>query len=204
MFASAGAFAQAQGLRLERGWYGGASLGSSRADLPDSALPVAGATASNVSRDNSGTGFKLYVGYQYNPHFAFEAGYTDLGKFRVTRNVTAPAALIGSATADTRAQGLHLDAVGTIPLQGGFSLFAKLGGIYATTQTSLASSGGVIAGTSSRRSGWDWKWGVGAGYDFSRGMGLRLEYEKYRDVPSDDLIGRSDAGVWSLGLKSRF
>ncbi len=197
--------AHAQARRTDAGWYGGVSVGSARQEISDNALTVTGATASSLSKDESGTGFKIFVGHQYNRNFAFEAGYTDLGKFRVTRDVTAPAALVGSAVADIKASGLNLDAVGTLPLQGGFSLFGKIGTIYATTRTSLATSGGIIAGgTNARHSDWLWKWGLGARYNFSNTMGVRLEYERYNDIPNDGAIGKADVGMWSLGLQSRF
>lgn len=195
----------AQAQALDYGWFGGISAGSTNENIRDSALSVTGATASSLTKDESGTGLKLYAGYQYNRNLAVEVGYTDLGKFGATRNVTAPAALVGSAVADIKTNGYHIDGVGIMPLQGGFSLFGKLGAIYATTKTSLATSGGVIAGgTSAKRSDWSWKFGVGAGYDFSRSLGLRFEYERYNDIPNDGVIGKTDVNMWSLGLKARF
>lgn len=193
----------AQAQALDYGWFGGLSVGSTKEKIRDSALTVTGATASSLTKDESGTGFKLYAGYQYNRNLAVEVGYTDLGKFRATRQVSAP--FVGSGVADIKTSGLNIDGVGILPLQGGFSLFGRLGAIYATTETSLATSGGVTAGgTSAKRSDWSWKIGLGAGYDFSRSLGLRLEYERYNDIPNDGVIGKADLSMWSLGLKARF
>ena len=199
------ALAQAQAPAQDRGWYGGLSVGGSNQRISDTALTVSGATSSSLSKDESGTGFKIFAGYHFNRNFALEGGYTDLGKFRVTRDVSAPAAIAGSAVADMRSTGFNLDAVGVIPLQGGFSLFGKIGTIYTTTQTSLATSGGISAGgASAKRRDWDWKWGVGASYNFGNGMSLRLEYEDYNDVPNDEIVGKADLRMWSLGLTRRF
>ena len=184
-------------------WYGGISVGSTKEDFSNNALTVPGATASSLSVDDTGTGIKLFGGYQFSRNFSVEGGYTDLGKFRVTRNVTAPTA--GALTANIKSSGFHLDAVGTLPLQGGFSLLGKVGGIYATTRTSGAFSGGL--GTFSgqgKRHAWDWKWGVGASYEFAQNFGLRLEYENINNLINDTAVGKADVGMWSLGLTRRF
>ena len=144
-FASAGALAQDD----MRGAYVGLSVGQSRVTIEDSAVTVLGATASSFSKDETDTGFKLYAGYRFNRHFALEGGWTDLGSFRATRNVTAPA--VGSLSAEIEASGFHFDAVGILPLQQ-FFLFGKLGLMYATTETSRSSTGAVVlAGPAARR-----------------------------------------------------
>jgi len=144
-FASAGALAQDD----MRGCYVGLSVGQSRVTIEDSAVTVLGATASSFSKDETDTGFKLYAGYRFNRHFALEGGWTDLGSFRATRNVTAPA--VGSLSAEIEASGFHFDAVGILPLQQ-FFLFGKLGLMYATTETSRSSTGAVVlAGPAARR-----------------------------------------------------
>lgn len=85
------------------GWYSGLSVGRSQFGIRDSILPVTGATLSNLSRDESSTGYKLYGGYQFNQNFALEGGYADFGKFDARREITAPA--LDSMSSNIRASG---------------------------------------------------------------------------------------------------
>ena len=101
------AFAQ----QPQRGWYAGISAGQSTADIDSaSVLPVIGATQSRVSTDDTDTGFKLYGGYRFNRHLAVEAGYADLGSFRATRTVTAPAS--GTLSGEFKVSGIFGQAAG--------------------------------------------------------------------------------------------
>ena len=47
----------------------------------DSFLSGVGVTGLSSTEKNNDTAFKLMAGYQINPNFAVEGGYTDLGKF---------------------------------------------------------------------------------------------------------------------------
>lgn len=173
-----------------------------RQRIEDSAISVFGATASSVSKDETDTGFKLYAGYRFNRYFAVEGGWTDLGSFKATRNVTAPA--VGSLTAEIEASGFHLDALGIIPLQQ-FSLFGKLGVMYATTETSGSSTGAVgLAGDrSSKDSEVEFKFGLGASYSFTRNFAIRAEFERIVDVGTSE-TGEGDIDLFSIGVTWRF
>jgi OOP family OmpA-OmpF porin len=201
-----GTGALAQQRAAGAGWYGGLSVGSSQIRMNDNMLPVGGATASSLAKDESSTGFKLFGGYRYNPNFALEGGYTDLGKFDARRDVTAP--VVGSISRNMRMSGFDLAAVGIIPMQSGFSLFGKIGAMYTMTRSSVSIGGALLPAPgftemNPRRSEWNPKFGLGAGYDFSNGMGLRLEYERVSNV-GDAATGEGNVGMWSLGLTKRF
>lgn len=200
-FAPAGALAQQRAAGA--GWYGGLSVGGSQIGMSDNILPVTGATPAGLTKDESSTGFKLFGGYQYNPNFALEGGYTDLGKFDARRNVTAPDGFISR---NMRTAGFDLAAVGIIPMQNGFSLFGKIGVMYTMTRSSISTSSTLVpvsAELSPKRSEWNPKFGIGAGYDFSNGLGLRAEYERVSNV-GDAATGEGNVGMWSLGLTKRF
>jgi len=134
--ASANSFAQ-----QSKPWYGGLSIGQSQVKFDDNVLPIAGATATSLSKNETDTGFKAYVGYRLHQNFALEGGYTDFGKFSATRTMTAPGS--GTVHADLKASGWHVDAVGIWPIQNNFSLFAKLGVIFNEVKTSLGTTGAV-------------------------------------------------------------
>jgi OOP family OmpA-OmpF porin len=199
--ASNAAFTQ----QSDKGWYGGISVGRSKVDIDDSFVAVAGATASSITKDEKDTGYKLYAGYQFNRNFALEGGWTDFGRFSATNTVTAPAA--GSLRSTIKASGLHLDAIGILPIQSGFSLFGKIGTIYTTTKGSDTTTGAVVllpgANPNPRRREWNLKYGIGAAYDFTNTVGVRAEYEVARKV-GDVNTGEGDIGLWSIGVVVRF
>src|SRR3954469_579205 len=68
-------------------WYFGASLGQSRIRIPDAFLdPGLPTTGSSLARDETGTAYKLLVGYRLSRHFAVEGGYLNLGSFSARRS----------------------------------------------------------------------------------------------------------------------
>jgi OOP family OmpA-OmpF porin len=131
-----------------------------------------------VSGDGSGTGFKLYGGYQFNPNFALEGGYFDLGH-------------IDDATGKVNTRGAFVDAVGLYE--------------FAPKWSVLGSAGLAQARFTSDR-GDDWspgiKLGAGLQYDLSRELALRAQYDRYHF--SDAFDSRANVGQVSVGLKYGF
>jgi OOP family OmpA-OmpF porin len=202
-FAPAGAMAQQ---KAGGGWYSGISLGGTQIGMSDNVVPVAGATATTLAKDESGTGFKLFGGYRYSQNFAVEGGYFDFGNFTARRDVSAP--VVGTISRTMKSSGFNVDAVGIMPLQSGFSLFGKVGLAYSMTKGSISTGGALLpdpalTSLSPKRSEWNPKIGLGASYDFSNGMGLRLEYERISNV-GDLRTGEGNIGMWSLGLTKRY
>jgi OmpA-OmpF porin, OOP family len=188
------------------GWYGGLSLGHSRLGIRDTLLPVTGSTLSNLSARDSGNGYKLYGGYQFNRNLALEGGYADFGRFDAQRDVGAPA--FSALSSDARAGGFYVGAVGVVPLPNRFSLFGKLGTGYTTGAASMSASGAGLplltpADLGQRRSEWNSKYGLGASYEMSSELGLRFEYERINSF-GDGRGVEGNVGMWSLGLTKRY
>ena len=115
------------------------------------ALPRPGSIDSTASSASS-HGHKLQLGYEFNPYFAIEGGYVDLGKFEYTSNYTsrmpdiiADGMLITSelvpdpAQRQMRAKGWNIAGVATLPLDDEWSLFGKVGILRARTQATDSS-----------------------------------------------------------------
>jgi OOP family OmpA-OmpF porin len=196
---------QAHAQQPQRGWYAGVSAGQSTADIDNSSvLPVFGATASRLSTDDTDTAFKLYGGYRFNRHLAVEAGYADLGSFRATRTVTAPAA--GTISGEFKVSGIFGQAVGIIPLGERFSIFGTAG-VYANeVKTSAASTGAVVlfSGSSASNSDVNGKVGIGAGFDFNNKLGLRVEWERFFDLGDTSVGATMDVDLVTIGIVYRF
>ena len=165
------------------GWYMGMGLGQSRAIIDNDKITnelrtLGVATAQVTAEDDHSVAFKFYGGYQFTPYIAVEAGYFNLGKYRFTATTTAPA---GTLSGDIRPQGLNLDAVGTFPLIGKFSVLARLGVLYADPGDTFVGTGGItVANSSPTRRETNVKYGLGGQYNLTTAVGLRGEWERYR------------------------
>jgi OOP family OmpA-OmpF porin len=130
-----------------------------------SAQMYLGAGAGAAKTDTHETSWKLYGGYQFNPVWGLELGYTDLGRYR------------GSDIHSLSAAG-----TGTMPLADRWSLFGKLGASSNRPRfTGASDHTGLLAG-------------VGVGYNMSKNIGLRLEYEDFGKL-SDDSSGSNTRGT---------
>jgi OmpA-OmpF porin, OOP family len=184
-------------------WYGGVSAGQSRAKIDDARI-IAGllagrfATTSMVDNDRD-TGYKIFGGYQINRHFAFEAGYFDMGKFGYIAN-TLP---LGSLTGEIKIRGLNLDLVGSLPISERFSLLGRVGLSHAEARDTFTGTGlvHVVKPHVSKRDD-GVKYGVGLQYAFNESWAMRVEAERHR---VNDAVGnRGDVDLVSAGLIYRF
>lgn len=187
------------------GWYGGASIGQSKAKIDDGrikdGLKADGFTTTSIDDDKRDMGYKLFGGYQFNKNFAVEGGFFDLGKFGFTAN-TLPA---GVFSGTMKARGINVDAVGILPLTEKLSALGRVGLSYAQTRDAFAGSGAVnvlSANSSIHERNANFKVGLGLQYALTESLAMRVEAERYR---LDDAVGNlGDVDLFSLGLVYRF
>jgi len=188
-------------------WYGGAAAGQTIQDVPPEAVPIAGtSSADGTSTLNAGhnrSGFKLFTGYRLHRNFALEAAYTDYGVFAATRFVTGSADSRLKAT--MKITGFSLEGVGILPFESGFSLYAKLGALYAFSNTTYSPEGGVAGPDKRNPTSRELtvKTGVGAGYVLTQRLSLRLEYEVAKKVGEENTV-EADMKALFAGLQYRF
>ncbi len=189
------------------GWYVGLSGGQSKAGTGggelDSTFGSLGFTTSS-SMDETDTGWKLFAGYQFNPYFAVEGGYVDLGEFSFSTSVTAAPAgyTTGSLSGNVKTKnGFLVDAVGIWPVTDKVSVFGKLGAYSMKTELSASGSSGSLSESSTDS---DLHWGIGAGYDFDKNFGARLEWERFNDVGNKDKTGEMNVDLLSVGVVYKF
>ncbi|WP_155998054.1 outer membrane beta-barrel protein [Thioalkalivibrio sp. ALMg13-2] len=187
----------------ERGWYLGANIGQSAANLSherlDDALEGTAFTVTGIDDDDRDLGYKLFGGYQFNRNFALEGGYFDLGGFSYTAS-TRPE---GTYKGEIGVRGINVDAVGMVPLSERFSAFGRFGLTYAEAKVGFSSTGQFhVAGTSPRERDVQYKFGAGLQYAVTPALGLRLEAERYR---VNDAVGnRGDIDLFSVGMVYQF
>jgi OmpA-OmpF porin, OOP family len=161
--------------------YVGATVG--QAEFKDACSGV------SVSCDDKDTAWRLLAGYQINRNFAVEVGYHDLGEAKASA---------GGVNASIKATAWELLGVGILPIANQFSAYGKLGVYYAKSE------GTSNVGASADETNTGLTWGVGAQWDVIRNLGLRLEWQQYRDVGGESLGGEDPINVLSIGAIWRF
>ena len=138
------------------GWYAGAGVGQSMVD--------------EWFADDEDVGFQVYGGYQFNPYFGLELGYTDFGEVDVTGGP-------GELDADT----FSLVAVGNLPFTERFSGYAKAGFHRWDAEADIPGIGRADD------DGTDPIYGLGLQYRFTDTVALRGEYSRFEmdDVDVD-------------------
>lgn len=185
----------------DSGWYVGGNVGQSRARLneqkiADDVIPIANTYLDHNTIDG---GYKLYGGYQFNPHVSLEAGYFDLGEFQFN-HITIPDGLMKT---NMQVRGFNLDVVGYLPFTEKLSAFGRLGVTRALTQDTFTGTGAATAfgGKLSDRDTFP-KAGVGLEYKFTDNLSMRLESERYRI--SNALTDHNNIDLFSVGVVYRF
>ncbi len=180
-------------------FYGGASLGQSRAKIDEERITAtllgAGLTTTSMTLDEQNTAYKLFGGYQFNRNFALEGGYFNLGKFGFSSTTVPTGALNGQI----KVQGLNLDLVGTLPLTGGLSAIGRVGAQYADARDTFSGSGAVnVLNPSPSKRAANYKFGAGLQYEITPSFLVRAEAERYR---INDAVGNhGDVNLFSVSL----
>lgn len=201
---------------VEPGWYllgfggessaSGASQNEATGNLVDIFESV-GLDVTDVTStiDDSDTGFGAGGGYQYNDNFALEIAYVDLGTaaYRFSATVTdgvdvADADVELASTAD----GPVFSALGILPMGERFYVFGRVGfSLMNANGTARITLDGITdrASQSSQKS--DPVFGVGAEYSIGKHFAIRLTWDRYMDVGTQNVTGDIDADLISLGLR---
>lgn len=189
------------------GFYGGLSVGQStyRADkggIDNSLSAGAGVTDLSSTLDNKDTGYKLRLGYSFNPYLAVEGGYMNFGKMKYSGAFTSPAA--GDAGGTIKAQGINVDVVGKLPLTSELSAFGKAGVLFSKVSSDASAN---VAGLTVSDSATSRKavpgLGLGLEYALARNVSLRGEWERYYKLGNDS-TGKGDVDLLSAGLNVKF
>ena len=138
------------------GFYAGAGIGSTK---------VGDDNISGI--DDSDTGFKIFGGYNFTENWAAEVSYFDFGK---------ASAEAGTSSASVGVTGLSASAVGRLPVNDMFSVYAKLGFASYDVDLDFNNVPGFGSGHMSDSDS-DLIYGVGGALSFGGNFEARLEYE---------------------------
>jgi OOP family OmpA-OmpF porin len=172
----------------DAGFYVGGSIGRSDTNNDVGSLAALGVVV--TGNDERDTGWKVFGGYQITKNWGVELSYVDFGNFGITGRLGAT-----PVTADAKVSGIALAAVGTLPLNDSFSLFAKLGGVYGTVKSS------AVAGTafvSDKDRTTDWTAGIGVKFNVNKNFAIRAEAERY------EFSSNGNANLYTIGAQFKF
>lgn len=184
-------------MATELGLYGGVSYGSSTVDTG-----ITGLTGT-ASLDESGTGYKLFIGNKASKNLAFEAFYADFGKASLKGNTgdqfvlggTTFQFLVNNATLAISATGIGANAIFTHNFSEKSSIRGRLGLLNWSGKVSV--TGSDVTGGSYTTSGNDIFYGIGYQHNFTKEVGLVIDYDMFT---MDDL----DINTLSLGVNVKF
>ncbi len=172
-------------------FYAGASFGQTKAKSACNGVVAAG-----LSCDDSDTAGRIFGGYQFNRNFAAEVAYAELGKVNASGVVSGV-----PQSGNWKARSWDIVAVGIMPIGEQFSLFGKLGIALWRLDSHLTPTG--IGSVQQSPTGTSATYGIGGQYDFTQKVGMRLEWQKYKDVGNDAGV-KSDIAVFSIGALYKF
>jgi OmpA-OmpF porin, OOP family len=200
----------------EPGWYivgfGGESsaTGLSQAEMDDNLAELLASGGLDIldatsTLDDSDTGFGLAGGYQLNDHFAFEFAYVDLGSvdYRSTGTVTDGTDDFASdVSLGTSASGPVVSALGILPIGERFSVFGRVGlSLLNTDGTARVAIDGQSQRLTQSSQKSDPMFGVGAEFAIGKYYAVRLTWDRYMDVGTEDVTGDADADLIALGIR---
>lgn len=181
-------------------WVMGLGMGLGMVQLyPADFSPSPCPTTCTDTKQELDAGFKVFLGYQINRNWAFEASVTKVGKFHYKRSNPA-----NGVTQDAvyEVKGLGLSFVPTIPFTRNFSLFGRLGGFSSQTRLTTHNAGFVTGavGSGLQSNQFSPLTGFGAQYFFDEESGIRVEFENFGKVGSFENTGRANAKMISASL----
>lgn len=214
---------------LESGFYVGALGGQTEVDVSKSELDEEErlniASTFQSSFDDGDTGIGVYIGWQFGGWFALEAQYTNLGEAVYSANQTVTNVFpTAPRNADIRSEtsseitAASLSGLITVPIGDQFAFGVRLG--VAATQADFHSQADFLRGAT-RFEGFDESestdgvsgvYGINFEWDPTPHFGLRLEYQRFKDVGEDegdedddeDDIEGFDVTLLSLSAIGRF
>jgi OOP family OmpA-OmpF porin len=155
--------------------------------------------------DDSDVGFGLAGGYQVNDHFALEFAYVDLGSTSYRASATVSDGVTeadAQVELETTADGPVVSMLGILPIGERFSAFGRAGLSFLQAEgTARATIDDVSQRDSQTSQKSDLMFGIGAEFSLNEYFAIRLAWDRYFDVGTQDVSGDIDADHLYLGVR---
>jgi OOP family OmpA-OmpF porin len=204
------------------GPYGGAQVGyttfsaeTAEEDVEalENTLENAGVASQNLSSGTEDTdiGYQATFGYRFHRYFAVELGLAQFGSLESTARAdidfdNGDGFLPTSVKLSFTAGGPVFSAIGILPINDKFELFARLGYLFTSTDREFSARiDGESAGSgSSKGDSQDPVMGLGFAWHINQVYSIRGEYQQINEVGEANLTGEEDLKVMTLGVIIRF
>lgn len=201
------------------GWYVGVDAGRSRfTGINSSETPIVPEPFGSTD-----AGYRLSAGYSFDPFFAVEGGYVDLGK--VSGGATDLGATPGGFTcgylcsqsfvvnAELKTRGWILEAVGSYPFTDRWAVFMRAGGIRESSELSVVYTPippwniSLEPNSDDTSDDTDFIYGAGVRWSAASDWAVQLSWDRYTSLGHGlPVAGVSDFDVdlMSLGIVYQF
>ena len=161
------------------------------------------------STDDSDLGYEALFGYRFNRYIAAELGLLQVGEVenRLTGDFGPPGATVpGYVSLDYQFGGPVLAAMGFLPLNDRFELFARGGVLFASSdrdvKVHIGGESSNLGGT--RGDSTELVYGGGLQFHVNVMFTVRAEYMFFQDVGDPNTTGTESLNTLGLGLLVRF
>lgn len=171
-------------------------------------LAVRDVTNISTETEDSDFGYQVSFGYRFHRFLAAEFTLAQYGELSsIARGDYNPEGTIVTADAksDFYFSGPMISALGILPAGEKFEFFGRLGYLFASVRSEFVThiDGDLAGGGMTRSDSSELIYGVGASYHVNQVYSVRLEYQRFDQVGSDD-TGSEDGAAYLLGLTVRF
>jgi OmpA-OmpF porin, OOP family len=232
LLAGAGLLSATSALAEEAGFYFGLTGGASIFDVPSKAdldtfflgnldrdlsqltVPASIGFVEKTSVNDSDAAWGATVGYRWNSYVAAEVSYVNLGEARYEADLQidngSAAPLTRLETGTFESSGATLALLGMLPLSESFDLHV-IGGVYfEDTRFNRPSAfedeltGATVFGhKESRSSDKELFVGAGAAWNINPSYSVRVQYQRYFNVGSDQTLIESDVNLFTGSILFR-
>ena len=164
----------------------------------------------NLTSDTEDTdiGYQATFGYRFHRFFSFELGLVQYGEMISKANAELDLGdgfVPAKVSLGYRVGGVLFSAIGVLPINDKFEVYARLGYLFASSEREFISKveGQQTLGGSAKGDSQDPVFGVGVGWNINQVYTIRAEYQKVDEVGSSN-TGSEDLVNYSLGLIVRF
>lgn len=200
----------------EPGWYllgnGGqtSASGLGQGQVDDNLVAIYNSVGLDVltassTLDDSDTGFGLGGGIQVTDNFAFEFAYVNLGSIDYRSSGTVSDGVdtfAAEADFSNSADGAVLSVLGILPVGERFSVFGRAGlSLLSVEGKARITVDGISQRDSQSTQTSDPVLGIGAEYSVSDHFAVRLAWDRYLNVGTNDVMGDTDVDYFSLGVR---